>query len=168
MIACGLAAGGLALEAAPAAAGLHVRDRLTWTHTDGTPVAFGRDVRVWCGRWAPDVPVRSIHVIIGRRSPRWELHAVVADVRRRPVVRLPNSFGFDRPRGAQLFATEGPLEVNSDQEESTGRIRFLRVGCGRRLRIAFRYSGRVGSELFDGEPLTVRGSFSAGARSSRP
>jgi hypothetical protein len=36
-----------------------------------------------------------------------------------------------------------------------------RVSCGRRLRIAFRVSGRVGSEFGDGESLLVRGSFAA-------
>jgi hypothetical protein len=158
LIACGLAA---ATAAEPAGATLRVRDRLTFAHADRTPVAFGREVRVWCGRWASDVPVRSIHVIVGGRTPRWELHAVVADVRRKRVVALPNAFVFDHPRGALLFATEGPIEVNSDREESTGRIRFLRVGCGPRLRIAFRVSGHLGSELSDGEPLSVRGSFSA-------
>ena len=167
LIACGLAAGGsLPVESASGAAGLRVRDRLTWTQPDGAPVAFRPEIRVWCGPWASDVPVPSIHVRVGSRSrtrvaPRWELHAVVADVRRRPVVRLPNSFVFDHPRGAQLFATDGRNEVNSDTEGSAGRIRFQRARCGKRLRIAFRFDGRVGSEFSDGAPLSVRGSFSA-------
>jgi hypothetical protein len=110
--------------------------------------------------------VPSIHVRVGDRlAPRWELSAVVADVKRHPVVRLPHSFVFDHPTGARFFATDRSNEVNSDTEESSGRIRFQRVSCGRRLRIAFRFSGRVGSELGDGEPLIVRGSFSASAQS---
>ena len=162
LIACGLAAGvALPVEAASAAAGLRVRDRLVWTQPDGTRVAFGPEIRVWCGPWASDVRVPSIHVRVGGRAAHWELHAVVADVRRRPVVRLPNSFVFDRPKGAQLFATDGRNEVNSDREGSDGRIRFQRARCGRRLRIAFRFSGHVASEFIDGEALTVRGSFSA-------
>lgn len=125
-------------------------------------MAFPRDVRVWCGRWERDVRVPSIHVRVGSRTaPRWELNAVVADVKRSPVVRLPHSFVFDHPTGAQFFATDGRNEVNSDTEESSGRIRFQRVSCGRRLRIAFTFNGRVGSEFGDGEPLVVRGSFSA-------
>jgi hypothetical protein len=167
LVVCGLMAGGSSTtETASGAAGLRVRDRLVWTQPDGTPVAFRPELRVWCGPWASDVPVPSIHVQVGARSrtghtARWELHAVVADVRRRPVVRLPNTFVWNRPRGAQLFATDGRNEVNSDEEESTGRIRFDRVRCGRRLRIAFRFHGRVGSEFSDGEPLSVRGSFHA-------
>ena len=164
LIACGVTAG----AAAPAdgAAGLRVRDRLAWSHPDGTPVAFRPDVRVWCGRWERDVKVPSIHVRVGARTaPRWELNAVVADVKRRPVVRLPHSFVFDHPTGAQLFATDGRNELNSDTDPSSGRIRFQRVGCGKRLRVAFSLNGRVGSEFGDGEPLLVRGSFSASARS---
>lgn len=165
LIVCGLAAAGcLPVETASGAAGLRVRDRLTWSHPDGAPVAFRPDLRVWCGPWEPDVPVPSIHVRVGTRSRGaafWELHAVVADVRRRPVVRLPKSFVFDHPKGAQLFATDGRNEVNSATDRSAGSIRFQRVRCGKRLRIAFRFNGRVGSELFDGETLSVRGSFSA-------
>ncbi len=164
MIACGVTAG--AAVPAEGAAGLRVRDRLVWSHPDGTPVAFRPDVRVWCGRWERDVKVPSIHVRVGAGSaPRWELNAVVADVKRRPVVRLPHSFTFDRPTGAQLFATAGGNELNSDTDPSRGRIRFQRVSCGKRLRIAFSVDGRVGSEFGDGEPLTVRGSFSASAQS---
>ena len=164
LILCGLAAGGtLPVGTASGAAGLRVNDRLSWARADGTALAFRPQVRVWCGPWAPDVRVPSIHVRVGTAA-RWELHAVVADVRRRPVVRLPNSFVFDHPKGAQLFATDGRNEVNSDTERSAGRIRFQRVSCGKRLRIAFRFVGRVGSELSDLEPLTVRGSFSASTR----
>jgi hypothetical protein len=163
LIACGVTAG--AAPPAEGAAGLRVRDLLTWSHPDGTPVAFPPDLRVWCGRWEPEVKVPSIHVRVGSRTaPRWELSAVLADVKRHPVVRLPHSFVFDHPTGAQFFATNGRNEVNSDTEESSGRIRFQRVSCGKRLRIAFTFSGRVGSEFGDGEPLLVRGSFSASAQ----
>jgi hypothetical protein len=167
LITCGITAGaGVPVESAAGAAGLRVRDRLTWTRPDGTAVAFRPDVRVWCGRWERDVKVPSIHVRVGARTtPRWELSAVVADVKRRPVVRLPHSFVFDHPTGAQFFATDRSNELNSDTDPSSGRIRFQRVSCGKRLRIAFSFSGRVGSEFGDGEPLIVRGSFSASAQS---
>jgi len=157
--------GGLAVvPVESAAAGLRVRDRLSVTRPDGTRVAFRPDFRVWCGPWAPDVATPSIHVTVGARlTPRWEMLAVVADVRRRPLVRLPNSFVFDHPKGALFFATDRRNELNSDTDESNGTIRFGRVSCGRRLLISFRFSGRIGSELSDGEPVSVRGSFSASA-----
>ena len=117
---------------------------------------------MWCGRWAPDVRVRSIHVWVGHRpAAHWELHAVVADVRRNRVVQLPNSFVFDHPEGALLYGTDQGNEVNSDTDRSTGRIRFGRVRCGRHPRISFRVDARLGSELSDGDVLTVTGSFSA-------
>jgi hypothetical protein len=171
LVACGLVAGaGLGVASASGAAGLSVRNRLVWERPDGTRLAVRPEVRVRCGPWASDVAVPSIHVFVGGRSSRrpsawWELHAVVADVQRRPVVRLPNSFNFDEPKGAQLFAVDRRNELNSDQEESSGSIRFGRVACGPALRISFRVRGRVGSELFDGETLRVRGSFSASATS---
>jgi hypothetical protein len=163
LIVGGLTAGiGLPVATASGAAGLRVRDRLTWTRPDGTRVAFRPDVRVWCGRWDSDVSAPSIHVRVGARSvPRWELDAVVADVQRGRLVHLPHSFVFDHPTGARLFATDRRNELSSETDRSSGRIRFLRVSCARRLRLAFRVSGRVGSEFGDGEPLIVRGSFSA-------
>jgi hypothetical protein len=85
----------------------------------------------------------------------------MADVRRHRVVRLPNSFVFDHPRGTLLFATDRGNEVNSDTEESTGQIRFGRVRCGPRLRVSFRVRGSLGSELSDGATVAVRGSFLA-------
>jgi hypothetical protein len=73
-VACGVTAGaGVSVENAAGAAGLRVRDRLLWTHLDGTRVTFRPDVRVWCGRWERDVKVPSIHVRIGAlTAPRWE------------------------------------------------------------------------------------------------
>ena len=158
-----LVASSLLAAASPAtAARLHIRDGLVWTRPDGTRAAYPPEVRVWCGRWASDVRVRSIHVWVGHRpAAHGELHAVVADVRRKRVVQLPNAFVFDHPTGALLFGTDQGNEVNSDTDRSTGSIRFGRVHCGRHLRISFRVNGRLGSELSDGDPLAVTGSFSA-------
>jgi hypothetical protein len=161
-----VAAGVLALVAPVAHAGLRVRDALTWTRPDASAVGFGPEIRVWCGPWSADAPAKSIHVRVGHRSldgrpAMWELHAVVAHVKRRPVVRLPNSFVFDHPHGAQLFAVDGTDEVNSDTDPSAGRIRFDRVRCGPRMRIVLHIRARVGCETIDGAPLRVRGSFRA-------
>jgi hypothetical protein len=82
-------------------------------------------------------------------------------VRREPVVELPNMFVFDEPQGADMFAVDGENELSSAEEESNGRIVVDRVRCGRRLAVRFHVRGRLGSEFFDGDPLTVRGSFSA-------
>ena len=154
------------LAAAPAAAAhaaIDVDDQLTLTRADGDEVEFPARVRVWCGRWEPDVEARALHVRIGRpgKGAFWWLRAVVADVRREPVVRLPHSFVFDRPTGAQLFAVDGTNELSSAEEEASGRIVFRRARCGRRLAVRVRVDATLGSELSDGEPLTVTGSFAA-------
>ena len=163
-VVAGLVAGGLLAGAAPAVASLQVRDRLVLTRPDGTHPSYRPEVRVWCGRWAPDVPVRSIHVRAGATpAAHWELDAVVADVQRRRVWRLPNTFVFDHPRGAQLFATDRGNELSSDTDDSAGSIRFGRVRCGRHLRISFQVRGRLGSEFSDGDALRMRGSFLASA-----
>jgi hypothetical protein len=155
----------LAAADGAAAAPMKVRNALELSRADGSPIAFDPEVRVWCGPFEPDVPVRAIHVMVGgppkEGRPRWEIVAVVKDVRRRPNVRLPHSFVFDKPTGAQLFAYDGDNEASSAEEESAGTIRFGRVRCGRRMRISFRLEGRLGSEFSDRGPISVSGSFGA-------
>jgi hypothetical protein len=152
-----------ALAALPSTAGaITVDDRLVFSRADGTEVAYPSQVHVWCGPWEPDVPVRAIHVRVGARGkPHWELSAAPGDVTRRRVVRLPHSFVFDKPTGAQLFAVDGENELSSAEEEASGRITFRKARCGPRLRIRFRVHATLGSEFFDGDPLTVRGTFAA-------
>jgi hypothetical protein len=146
---------------APAHAGLTVRNEIAFTRPDGSEVAFPPKVRVWCGRWESDVPDRALHVRIGGRHGLWELRAVVADVRRDPVVDLPHFFVWNEPSEASLFATDRDNELSTAQEEASGRITFRRVRCGRRLAVRFRIDGVLGSEFFEGDEWTVRGSFSA-------
>jgi hypothetical protein len=146
---------------ASASADLTVDNRVAFTRPDGSEVAFPPKLRVWCGRWERDVPVRALHVRIGGRHGLWELRAVVADVRRDPVVHLPHFFVWNRPSEAHLFATDLDNELSTAEEEASGRITFRRVRCGRRLAVRFRVDGVLGSEFFEGDEWTVRGSFSA-------
>ena len=144
------------------AADLRVTNTVAVTRADGSLVQFAQNVRVWCGRWERDVPRRTLHIRVGARDePFWQLSAVVADVRRRPVVRFPHSFVWNRPTGAQLFAVDGANEVSSSEEEASGRISFGTVRCGRRLAVRFRVRAVLGSEFFGLDPLTMRGSFRA-------
>ena len=147
--------------AAPAAADLRVDDRLVFTRPDGSAVAFPQKVRVRCGAWEEGVPRRTLHVVVGGRRGGWHLRAVVADIRRDPVVELPHSFVFDEPSEADLFATDTENELSTAEEEASGRITFQRVRCGRRLAVRFRIDGVLGSEFFEGDEWAVRGSFSA-------
>ena len=144
------------------AADLRITNTLAFTRTDGSAVRFAQDLRVWCGRWEREVPRRTLHIRTGAPAgPFWRLRAVVADLRRRPVVRFPNLFIWNKPSGAQLFASDGDNELSSGVEKARGRISFGGVRCGRRLAVRFRVRAELGSEFFGGDPLTVRGSFRA-------
>ena len=154
----------LALVAWPqaAAAELKVANAVAVTRMDGTAVQVAQNLRVWCGRWDRDVPTRSLHIRAGARlGPFWQLDAVVADVRRHPVVRFPHSFVFDEPAGAELFAVDRENELSSAEEEASGRITFGTVRCGRRLAVRFGVNAVLGSEFSGGETVTMRGSFRA-------
>jgi hypothetical protein len=136
-----------ALRPDAAAAGLTVESTVAFTRPDGSAVPLAQRVHVSCGRWERDVPVRSVRIRAGARGgPLWQLRAVVADVRRRPVVRFPHDFVWDRPSGAQLFAVDGENELSSAEEEASGTITFRKVRCGRRLDVRFDIDGVLGSE----------------------
>jgi hypothetical protein len=144
------------------AADLRVANTVALARADGSAVQVAQNLRVWCGRWERDVPRRTLHIRAGaRRGPFWQLDAVVADVRRRPVLRFPHSFVWNQPTGARLFAVDGANEASSSEEEARGRISFGTVRCGRRLAIRFRVRAVLGSEFFGGDALTMRGSFHA-------
>lgn len=153
----------LVLASAAPAEAITVRNDLTFTRADGTAVTYAPRVRVFCGAWEPGVPVRAIHVVVGRRrgGPYWKLSGVLADVAGGRVVRVPHSFVFDEPSDALLFATDGDNELSSAEEEGSGRITVDHARCGPRLRIRFRIRATLGSELSDLPALRVRGTFSA-------
>ena len=141
-------------------AGVRVDNRLSFTRPDGSAVPFAHTVRVACGPWERGVPTRTLHIRVGTAAgPFWALRAVVADVRRRPVVQFPNAFVWNRPKGADLFALDGANELSSGVERASGRITFQRVRCGRGLAVRFRVRAVLGSEFVDGESVTVRGRF---------
>ena len=144
-----------------AAADLRVVNELSFTRPDGTAVAFPPKLRVSCGPWDDQVPRRTLHVVVGGRHGVWRMDALVADVRRDPVVDVPHSFVDTDPSEAMLFAAAGGNELSTAEEEASGRITFTRVRCGRRLAVRFRVDAVLGSEFFEGDEWTVRGSFSA-------
>ena len=144
------------------AADLRVASTVSLERPDGSAIQVAQNLRVWCGPWERDVPRRTLHITVGaRKGPVWQLRAVVADIKRRPVVRFPHFFIFDQPTGAQLFAAAGKNEASTAEEEASGRISFSRVRCGQRLAVRFRVRAVLGSEFFEGDELTMRGSFSA-------
>jgi hypothetical protein len=156
-----LVAGSGAAAAPAASPDLRIANEIVLTRADGTAIPVKQTFRVWCGPWERDVPKPSVHVQAGARGELWTMSAVVADVRRRPVVRFPHSFIFDKPTGARLFAGDGRNEASTSTQKSSGRITFSRVRCGKRPDVRFEVAAVIGSELFDGTPVAMRGSFSA-------
>jgi hypothetical protein len=165
LVLCAVSAGALAQAPRPADART-IQNTVTLTRADGSTIALIQRVRFWCGRWAGDVRTPAIHLRAG--DPRgtggyWSLDAVVADVRRRPVVRFPHSFIFDKPTKALIGGFDrdgGGKEFTTAEEEASGRVTFTTVRCGKRPRLRFRVDAVMGSEFFDGQPVTIRGSFS--------
>jgi hypothetical protein len=144
-----------------------VEGALTFTRPNGTRLVFGEQFRIWCGRWEPDVPVRSIHILAGnqRRGRFWLMSAVLADVSKPTTIRLPNSFTSSRPEGALLFAVDrGENELSSAVEEARGKIVFEGAGCRPRPHVTFRVDATLGSEFFDGDPVSVEGRVAVRAR----
>jgi hypothetical protein len=163
LLAAACAFGAASATAAPP----HVHGALTFTRPDGTTVRFGAQIRIWCGRWEPDVPVRAIHVLAGNRRSGtfWLMSAVLDDVKRPTTVRLPNSFTSSRPEGALLFAVDrGENELSSDVEEARGKIVFERAGCRPKPYVTFSVDATLGSEFFDGDPLRAEGRLAVRAR----
>ena len=164
LLVLGAASGGAVAGAQGAGSGLTIANSVVLTRADGSVVPLAQRISVWCGQWARDVPTPAIHVLVGDRrsgSGVWHLSAVVADVKRRRVVRFPHEFIWNRPTRAKIGGGDGRNEFTTAEEESSGRVVFSSVRCGRRLHIRFRVNGVIGSEFFDGTPVTVRGSFSA-------
>ena len=107
------------------AAGLSVTNTVAFTRADGSAVPFAPSLRVNCWPWERGVPRRTLHIRVGvREGPFWQLRVVVADVKRRPVVRFPHSFVFNRPTGAEVFAFDSDNEASSAEEEASGQISF--------------------------------------------
>ena len=151
-------------SAAPARANVPIQlaNNLVFSRPDGSIVSFPPEIRVWCGKWEQDVPTPAIHlaVVPPRESDDfWWLSAVVADVKRHPRVHFPDTFVWNKPTGAQIFVADGDNELSSAEEETQGRIVFQRVHCGNRAKIRFWIKAKLGSEFFNGQRLTVRGSF---------
>jgi hypothetical protein len=141
---------------------LQLANKLVFSRPDGSIVSFPVPIRVWCGKWDSDVPTPSIHVSVvppQLSDNFWWLSAVVSDVKRHPRVRFPDTFVSNKPVGALMFAVDGDNELSSAEEESQGRIVFQRVHCGDRAKIRFWIKAKLGSEFFNGQRLTVRGSF---------
>jgi hypothetical protein len=138
---------------------------LSFFRADGSRIAFNNPARIWCGPWTDIVKTRSLHVatLPGKRAEAWwEVKAVIAAVRRQPRVGFPVNFVWNRPTGAQVFAADdrgNGNEASTEQEDSSGSMRFEDASCQRGARVEFSIDAVLDSEFSDDTPITVRGQF---------
>lgn len=163
---CGLVAGlsalALLLAAAPAA-----EAGLVFKRPGGSEIQFAGTPRAWCGPWDDQVARPSLHVALRNARRGWELSAVRRDLTVGGRIEFPNDFVSTRPHGAQLFAFDGAVEASSTEEESSGSIAFSQVSCRLGDVIEFSVDAVLGSELFNGRPVRVSGTY-RGHVSKRP
>jgi hypothetical protein len=141
--------------------------QLIFTRSDGSPIRFPGNVLVWCGSWDDMVAVRTIHVAAigsireGQVVSYWHLWAVAGDVRRGARFDFPIGFEYGHPSGAQLFVADTVTgnELNSEGEDSLGRIRFVQGSCKIAGLVSLHLEGLIDSEFGDAQPIRVTGSF---------
>jgi hypothetical protein len=148
---------------------LDVENNLVFTRSDGSPVGFldQAQLYVWCGPWDGDVvPAPSLQVWFGGpgvSDPKWHLKAVVAGISAGTPVLFPHSVNWDDPDGVELFVLDPPNELSTtiDGAGLGGQITFQVFQCGAEGVVHFSINTVIGSELGDGPPVTVSGSFRA-------
>jgi hypothetical protein len=142
--------------------------QLVFTRSDGSHIRFPGKVLVWCGPWDDMVAVQTIHVAAiggireGQVVSYWHLWTVAGDVRRGARFATPIGFEYAHPSGAQLFVADTATgnELNSEGEDSQGRIRFAEGSCKIGAPVSFHLEGLIDSEFGDAQPIRVPGSFS--------
>jgi hypothetical protein len=82
---------------------------------------------------------------------------------------FPVGFVYTRPRRAQVFVYDAARdnELNSEDEDSRGIVRFSRFGCRLGQTVELEIAGIIGSEFSDGKPIRVSGRF-RGVVAKRP
>ena len=134
---------------------------LVFERENGSVITFADETTVWCGAWETgEVPVASVHVLVGGVPSGWKVTAVRADVVIGEPIAFPNTFIWDDPRGADMFILDPPNELSTQSSDSSGRITFTELDCSIGGTVAFTIDAIVGSEFGDLPPVSVAGSFS--------
>lgn len=148
-----LVAASLLVSASAAEAGL------VFKRPNGSAIPFEGKPQAWCGAWDDEVARPSVHV--GLRSARrgWELSAVRRDLEIGRPIDFPNDFVSRRPRGALLFVAAAGIEASTAEEESSGSLVFSQASCRLGGVVEFSIDALLGSELFGGKTVRVKGSY---------
>jgi hypothetical protein len=132
---------------------------LVFMRPDGSTIRFTGTPRAWCGPWDDEVARSSIHVALRSARRGWELSAVRRDLKLGGRIGFPNDFVSRRPRGALLFVADASIEASTAEEESSGSMVFSRLSCRLGGVVEFSIDARLGSELFNGKPVRVFGTY---------
>jgi len=141
-----------------------IESNLVFTREDQTVISFSSDAQlfVWCGPWEEgEVDTPSLHVLFAGLEDGWQLSAVIADVTLGEPLLFPNSFIFDQPKDVHIFVLDPPNELSTQESESGGSITFQQLGCGSGGEVQFSIDAVIGSEVTDGTPVSVTGTFRA-------
>ena len=86
---------------------------------------------------------------------------MLRDINRRPRVRFPLGFVWNRPKGVEIFVYDRRTknEASSETEEAGGTITFSRLTCQKGSVVRFDVNGVLGSEFFDGKRIRIGGTF---------
>lgn len=132
---------------------------LVFKRPDGSAIPFMGTPRAWCGSWDDEVARRSVHVELRSARRGWELAAVRRDLKVGRRINFPNDFVSKRPRGALLFVADAAIEASTAEEESSGSMMFSQVSCRLGGVVEFSIDALLGSELFNGKPVRVSGTY---------
>jgi hypothetical protein len=142
-------------------------DSLTFTRKDGSTFALkgttvrcrpgrtegGRSITVWS-------PVPSKPKAVGGAT-YFLFEAAIGYVADGRTVQLPYDEYFSGVNGVMLFASDARTknEVSAAKDAASGTIRFTRASCDPTPSVEAEVHATLGSELTDGEPITVDGTL---------
>jgi len=148
----------------PGLAPASVQNNLVFRRQDGSTIQFPPETRswIWCGPWEAGPSGRpSLHILTADPSgpPYWRLDAVLADVTLGEPLLFPNDFIYTDAHGVPIFVWDPPNELATWSYESAGSIVFQLLGCGPSEEVQFSINATIGSEFFNGPPITVQGDY---------
>jgi hypothetical protein len=137
---------------------------LVFTRHDGSTLSFPH-TKVSCGPSDEGGDRRAIKVHsvpASSQQPRFEVDAILADANSHPTQKFPNEDSiFGHPNGTVVFVSDPSQEneASNQEEESTGKIVFLKARCKPRPKISFSIHGKLGSEFFGVHRIAVDGFY---------
>jgi hypothetical protein len=142
---------------------------LRFTRADGSDIVFpaGMDTFVWCGPWERQLTTPALNIRVQTSDPhlaRWELSAVLQDVRIGVPMAFPNYFVWDHPDSALIFLLDPPNELSTQQQAARGYVTFYQLPCSSSAQVDFWIDAVLGSEFGDGPSVAMKGRFSAPSR----